>query len=270
MNRFKNISILTKIQVLLLIGAVGLLLSPVIASRYFVTHNYEVIADFVTHETTESELEEFDKYNESLTDENFYAEDPFSRYVDVETNEPKTVGVLHLPQIDEELAIYEDTNDQTLAKGVGLLAGTHYPTGKINQTTVVTGHRGTRDATIFQNIDKMAVGDVFWVDNGVDKLYYEIYDNKIVLPHQTDLLRIVPDQDTFILLSCETPDIKKGLNTHRILLFAKRVDAPKDEPEIAPKVDNQFKFKLLTTVAVALVGLIILIIRKELKRHTNK
>lgn len=266
MKRLKQISLLTKIQIALLLGAIGLLLIPVISSYYFVTHNYDVIADFVGHETTTEEFDQYEEYNNSITDANFYTEDPFSRYEVVETNEPKTVGVLHIPQLGEELAIYEDTNDQTLAKGVGLLAGTHYPTGGLNQTTVVTGHRGTRDATIFQNIDKLEVGDVFWVDNGVDNLYYEIYDSVIALPHQTDLLRIVPEQDTFILLSCETPDIKKGLNTHRILLFAKRVEAPTEDLNPDSKVDNQLKFKVLAGIAMILFLTIVVIIIKEVKK----
>lgn len=268
MNYIKKLDTLTKIQILLIIGSVVALLTPVISSYYFMTNNYEVIADFVQQDITDEQLSEYSEYNKKITDDNFYTEDPFDRYVDVETNEPKTVGVLHLPQIKEQLAIYDVTNDLTLSKGLGLLEGTHYPTGGLNHTTVVTGHRGTSDATLFQNIDKLDIGDVFWVDNGIEELYYEVYDTEIVRPYETDKLRIVPNQDTFILLSCETIDIKKGLNTHRILVYAKRTEEPvKEELQEEPKVDNLLKFKVMGGIALVLLVLGGIIIIKEMRRR---
>lgn len=266
MNYIKKLDTLTKIQILLIIGSVVALLTPVISSYYFMTNNYEVIADFVQQDITDEQLSEYAEYNKKITDDNFYTEDPFDRYVEVETNEPKTVGVLHLPQIKEQLAIYDVTNDLTLSKGLGLLEGTHYPTGGLNHTTVVTGHRGTSDATLFQNIDKLEEGDVFWVNNGIEELYYEVYDTVIVKPYETDKLRIVPNQDTFILLSCETVDIKKGLNTHRILVYGRRTEAPvKEELQVEPKVDNLFKFKAMGVAAFVLLLIGGIIIFREMR-----
>lgn len=260
----KKVNTLTVVQVILILGAVIALLYPVVSSHYFLKNNYTVIADFEDKAEGQRKIDEYRELNSKVTNDNFYTEDPFSRYKEIETTTQEAIGVLHIPQIGEELAIYETTNTLSLAVGVGMLDGTHYPTGGINNTTVVTGHRGTSNATILQHLDKLELGDIFWINNGVEDLYYQVYDSKTVLPHQTDELRVVEGKDVVILLTCDTPDIKQGINTHRLLVYAERVDKPVELPTEV-KVDKSLKFKLLATAAGVILLIGVVLVYKELR-----
>ncbi len=70
-----------------------------------------------------------------------------------------TMGRLKIPSIDVDLPIYHGTSDETLAKGVGHLEGTSLPVGGVSQHSVLTAHRGLPSATLFDNLDKVKVGD---------------------------------------------------------------------------------------------------------------
>lgn len=263
------------IQGLLLIVAALFLIIPYVANQYVLNNNTTIVSKFLSEDelARKEELERQRRENLKIDDSNFYTqEDPF-KDGEVQSNSFEdlydVVGVLTMPQIDEELAIYNITDVTTLSKGLGLLKGTHYPTGGIGNTTVVTGHRGTSSASFFKHIDKLKDGDVIWVDNGVEKLYYEIYDRIIVLPHETSALQMVKEQDTLVLLTCDTPDPTKGLNTHRLIMYARRVPAPAPEviEEVPVVVKTSNSFIVLGSIGICLL---ILALRLILKKGRDK
>ena len=260
---------------MLLVVASLFLIYPMVANWYVLTHNTTVVADYL-EEDVEAKLEHIrqqEERNAKIDETNFYAADPFNETEIIEDtgDEVDIVGVLNIPQIGESLAIYEETNTSTLSKGLGLLEGTHYPTGGIGNTSVVTGHRGTSSAEMLRHIDKIELGDVVWVDNGVERLYYQVYDEKLVLPHETEVLQRVPGKDVLILLTCETPDITKGFNTHRLLIYTERVPAPDRPDEIVTVASPTLKFNLLGIggSALLIIGLV-LMLRKGRGRREKK
>lgn len=231
------------------------LLYPLIANYYVLNNNATVVADYLKEDNTQ-QVDDMNTKNELINDANFYAdEDPFT---DTNKNtdsreQDKVVAVLTIPQLDEELAVYEKTNTSTLSKGLALLKGTHYPTGGLDHMSVITGHRGTSNAAMLKHVDRLNNGDVIWINNGVEKLYYEVYDKQVVLPTDTHLLRIIPNQDSLVLLTCDTPDLSKGLNTHRLLVFTRRVPKPDDLEMIMVVADSNYEFKILAIIALMIL-----------------
>lgn len=129
------------------------------------------------------------------------------------------MGRLRVPVIDVDLPIYHGTSDATLAKGVGHLEGTSLPVGGTSQHSVLTAHRGLPEATLFNDLDKLKVGDRFVIEVFGEVLTYEVFDTKVVEPEDTDTLRAVAGEDLVTLVTC-TP---LGINTHRYLVTGKRV-----------------------------------------------
>lgn len=138
------------------------------------------------------------------------------------------MGRIRIPSITVDLPIYHGTSDETLAKGVGHLQGTSLPVGGIGTRTVLTAHTGLASATLFNNLNKVKVGDTFTLEIFGRVLTYEVFDTQIVDPDDTEAILAVPDQDLATLVTC-TP---LGINTHRILVTGKRV-TPTPEADVA-------------------------------------
>lgn len=131
---------------------------------------------------------------------------------------------VRIPRIHVDLPIFHGTSEDTLARGVGHLYGSSLPVGGPGTHTVLTGHNGFVQATLFDDIDELVEGDVIVVTTLGEDLYYEVDRTETVLPDDTDALRRVPGKDYLTLVTC-TPT---GVNTHRLLVRAERIDAPSD------------------------------------------
>lgn len=222
---------LTVIQNTLLIFLAIVILYPFIKNQQFSGRIQQEIREFRQSDRTE-QVANMESVNQEIHDRgNFYTTDPFHSEVQYEDT-AEMLGVLNIPKIDEELSVYDRTDNISLSEGVGLLEGTHQPTGGINNTTVLTGHDGMAEADIFRHLDKLDSGDTFTFDNGVEVLTYQVYESIIVLPHETEHIQQIPGQDTMILLTCDTPDFTKGLNTHRRIVYGRRIPTEK-LPEVA-------------------------------------
>ncbi|WP_159524095.1 class C sortase [Actinomyces marmotae] len=129
------------------------------------------------------------------------------------------MGRLRIPTIDLDLPIYHGTSDQVLLAGLGHLQGTSLPVGGKGTRSVITGHRGLANATMFNNLDRVGVGDTFTLEVFGEVLSYQVIETKVVAPEETESLRADPDRDLVTLVTC-TP---LGINTHRILVTAERI-----------------------------------------------
>lgn len=126
---------------------------------------------------------------------------------------------VRIPSIDVDLPIYHGTSDEVLLKGVGHLEGSHLPVGGDSTHSVLTAHRGLAQATMFSNLDRVAVGETFTVEVFGEVLTYQVRETKVVEPEDTDTLLTVANKDLVTLVTC-TP---LGINTHRILVTGERV-----------------------------------------------
>lgn len=126
---------------------------------------------------------------------------------------------IRIPSIDVDLPIYHGTSDETLLRGAGHLQGSHLPVGGESTHSVITAHRGLANATMFSNLDEVAVGDRFTIEVFGEVLTYQVRETRVVEPEDTDTLRPVQGKDLVTLVTC-TP---LGINSHRILVTGERV-----------------------------------------------
>ncbi len=129
------------------------------------------------------------------------------------------MGYIVIQKINLKLPIYHGTDEAALQIAIGHLEGTSLPVGGKSSHCVLSGHRGLTSAKLFTRLDEIETGDVFALHTLNDVLYYQVDQIKIVLPEETDDLKIVENEDYCTLVTC-TP---YGVNTHRLLVRGKRV-----------------------------------------------
>ena len=140
------------------------------------------------------------------------------------------IGTIEIENIGVNLPIYHGTEESVLQVGIGHLEGTSFPTGTVSTHTVLSGHRGLPSAKLFTDLDQMIEGDTFLL-HILDKTFaYQVDQINIVLPEETQDLAIQPDKEYVTLVTC-TP---YGVNTHRLLVRAKRVDYNEETKLIVP------------------------------------
>lgn len=174
---------------------------------------------------------------------------------------------LRIPAIDVDLPVYHGTSDATLAKGVGHLEGTSLPVGGASQHSVLTAHRGLPEATLFNDLDRVELGDRFTIEVFGEVLTYEVIDTRVVEPEDTDTLRAVAGEDLVTLVTC-TP---LGINSHRYLVTGERVtptpiedlDAAGQRPEIPG-----FPWWTLTLGGALLLGTLLVVAAARPRRDS--
>jgi len=137
----------------------------------------------------------------------------------LKANDEGLMARLKIPSISLDLPVYHGTADDTLLKGLGHLEGTSLPVGGAGTRSVITGHRGLAEATMFTNLDKVKDGDSLIVEVFGEVLTYRVTSTKVVEPEETEALRAEEGKDLLTLVTC-TP---LGINTHRILLTGERI-----------------------------------------------
>ena len=190
---------------------------------------YSETTKLMSSEETLALLQEGKDYNDSLTN-NVVITDPFdvkayektgAKYensLDVDGN--GLIGYIDIPKINVYLPISHGTTDEVLAKSAGHLQNTSFPIGGESTHSVISAHTAYPGETFFDYLTDMVEGDEFYVHVLDRTLKYEVDQIKVVLPNETDDLRIVTGEDYVTLLTC-TP---YSLNTHRLLVRGKRVE----------------------------------------------
>ncbi|MFU0790128.1 class C sortase [Cerasibacillus sp. JNUCC 74] len=239
------------VSILFLVG-LGIFSYPMISNilstkvHQSVVKEYEETIDKMDKQSIKKEKEKADKHNEKLRDSEIDFVDPFSTggaskettagnksYYDA-LNVGPAIGSLEIPKIDLLLPIYHGTSEEVLSRGVGHLENSSLPTGKPGTHSVLTAHRGLPSAELFRNLDDLTIGDQFYINVLNETFAYEVFDVDIVLPHQTEWLKMKNDEEIVTLLTCEPYMI----NTHRMLVKGKRVPYDPSKVESAEANDN--------------------------------
>ena len=228
-------------------------------------------------------IEQAQEYNESLIGIGSIA-DPFS-----ESNENQTendvynnllkiddtgmMGYIDIPKLDVVLPVYHGTSEKVLQSGVGHLKNTSLPVGGESCHAVLSGHRGLANAKIFTDLNKMEVGDVFYIKVLHHTFAYQVDQILTVLPSDTDSLQIEKGKDYVTLVTC-TP---YAVNTHRLLVRGTRIpyeEAQKIDEEVGLQCTIPFNLILLIAGIVAFIIIWVSIKlhkrRKEKKHEQNK
>lgn len=198
-------------------------------------NEYENVVQHMSDEEISRYIEEFQAYNEFIANVGSEPEydDPFiAEVTQRQTTETKDVvkkvatsngafGYLDIPKIKEKLPIYLGASMNNLAKGVAQIEETSLPIGGIGTHSVIAGHRGySKGYKIFKHLDQLSIGDRFYIHVYNMTLTYEVVGTEVILPNQTEKLKIDPDKDMVTLLTC-TP---YQVSSHRLLVYAVRVN----------------------------------------------
>ncbi len=173
-------------------------------------------------------------YNESLAGKymNFnLGEDELLEYNSIlDATGTGVIGYIEIENIGVNLPIYHGTEESVLQVGIGHLEGTSFPTGTDSTHAVLSGHRGLPSSKLFSDLDQMIVGDTFLLHILDQTFAYQVDQIKIVLPEETQDLAIQDGKEYVTLVTC-TP---YGVNTHRLLVRATRVDYNEETKLIVP------------------------------------
>ena len=132
-------------------------------------------------------------------------EDPFENEVDDAKDpgkayyEEHTVGAIYIPKISVSLPLFDETNAALLEKGATILQGTSYPIGGNSTHSVISGHSGLTERKLFTDLEKLVIGDDFYLTIAGEKLAYAVDDIQIVLPSDIDKVVIQPGRDLYTL-----------------------------------------------------------------------
>lgn len=137
------------------------------------------------------------------------------------------IGTVNYPEVDIALPMYHGTSNEVISKGVGHMYGTSLPIGGPGTRSVLTAHSGLPHAKLFTGLHKAEVGDIFWISVLGEDHYYEVREIETILPNETKSLKIIDGEDWVTLFTC-TP---VGVNSHRLMVHAERIDAPTDSSD---------------------------------------
>lgn len=210
------------------------------------------------------QIEDIDKIKESLP--------PYEDLLNLANN--GIMGYIEIPAINVDLPIYHGTTGAAMEKGAGHMEGTSLPVGGIGTHAVISAHSGMSSAKLFTDLDKLKLGDMFFITVCNQKLAYEVDNIAVVEPTDIDLIRIDTQQDYVTLLTC-TP---YGVNTHRLLVRGHRVEMAEEAiAEVEEKAEpaastwiEKYEQGILIGVAIFLGLLLIALLVYFIKRRKDK
>lgn len=206
------------------------------------------------------------KYNEELRQNDMRAYlDPFKSEDDdkgvnikIDYNSQDIFGIIEIPKINQKLPIYLGASNEHLLKGVALIQGTSLPIGGINTNSVLAAHSGLIQQKLFTDLPELEKGDKIIITNKFEKLTYEVTGNKLIMPDETQYLKVVPNKDMITLLTC----YHQTKANDRLIVFAERVsDDPVKTNEASAEYIDEIKVKpSMNVFQIIFVILIILFI----------
>ena len=231
-NNYKIMAI-----VALMIAGLSLLVYPLVANTWnnhvqaTLVNNYTESVDTAIEEgklDVSAELEKAEEYNAellpSILPDSFAeaeANGTDSEYMSLlNANDDGVMGYIQIPSINVKLPIFHTTDDDVLQIGVGHLEGSSLPVGGPNTHSVLSAHRGLPSATLFTDLDKVELGDDFFVIIMGEYFAYEVDQIEVVEPDDTSLLQVEDGKDLCTLITC-TP---YGVNTQRLMVRGHRVE----------------------------------------------
>lgn len=193
---------------------------------------------------------------------------PYMKYLD-QLNSMPAMARVRVPTANINLPVYHGTADNTIAKGAGHLYGTSLPVGGTNTHTVLTSHTGMTNATLFDELTKVQLGDRIYVDVNGLTLAYQVTETKKVLPNELDDLKPEMGKDMITLFTCWP----YGVNTHRLLVTGMRVQMdPKEVPPPPSVTEGLFHFQdwMLKMMGLSAAGLLVIALMITSEVRTTK
>ena len=252
--------------ILILVFFVGLsvMLYPTISDYVNQLHQTRAVANYAADVDKLSDadytayFEAADAFNAQIAadPDALYFPDRFPSYEStLDVTGTGIMGYITIEKIGVELPIYHGTSDAVLQVAAGHLEGTSLPVGGASTHAVISAHRGLPSAKLFTNLDQLEVGDTFTITVLDRTLTYEVDNISIVLPTETESLKVSEGKDYITLMTC-TP---YGINTHRLLVRGRRITAPDKLKHIRVTSDAIKIEPILTAPIMALPLLLVLL-----------
>lgn len=266
-----------KLFIFIFILGLGILSYPLISNWYYRIEannqvaDYKEARDLLSEEEIQRRLRLAQIYNDSLG--NVVPKDPYSeeekkRAFDnyAQMLELRTkIGTIEVPSIDVDLPIYAGTNEEILQKGCGHLEGTSLPIGGESSHTVITAHSGLPSARLFTDLQKVEMGDKFYINYIGGVLAYQVDHIDVIDPSDFSQLLVVPGKDYATLLTC-TPIM---INTHRLIVRGHRVPyVPEEDDKVREDVGKNLDID--KRLIILLIFAIIILLRFILDRRRKK
>ncbi len=270
----------------------GIFTYPTISNQWNKYHQSAAIASYEKEVESTSE-EDFtsawnaaQEYNATIT-ENTFSNDAFA---DEEKNLRQTpywnvlnlsdtgiMGYISIPEINQKLPIYHGTSDSVLQIGAGHLSGTKLPIGGEGTHSVIAAHRGLPSAKLFSDLDRLEVGDKFYIHILNETLAYEVDQilpmvDKDDIQALSDALQNIEGEDHVTLFTC-TP---YGINSHRMLVRGVRTEyhgedeAKVSEETMLESIQEYYMLYALLVIAVILLIFMIVKVKKWKKRKAKE
>lgn len=275
----KNSSWGTIIPIVLMVIGLGIIAYPSISNYWNSLHQSRAISKYVrtVAEMDDSRYQELweaaQAYNRALVDHPLHWElteeetKAYEKILDVSGT--GIMGYIEIPKIGCALPIYHGINETVLQIAIGHLPNSSLPVGGETSHTLLSGHRGLPSARLFTDIDRLEIGDQFFIRVLGETLAYEVDDIRVVLPSDLSTLGLVKGQDYCTLITC-TP---YGVNTHRLLVRGRRIELEEEmiPVEVTPEAieiprKNTILYIVIPVLFILLVA-ILLIVRKKSKKH---
>lgn len=268
------------IFIIIFILGLGILAYPMISDFYYRIEANNQIKDFkeALDELSAEEIEKRMKlakiYNENLSNQvhDFYTDeekkeavDNYARMLELRTK----IGTIKVPSINVELPIYAGTTEDVLQKGAGHLEGTSLPIGGKSSHTVIAAHSGLPTARLFTDLEKVKIGDRFYIQNIEGIMAYEVDRIKVIAPSDFEELLIVPEEDYATMITC-TPVM---INTHRLTVRGHRVSyVPEVDEKIMEEKGNNLgiDIRLIILILFAIIISLMAFISKRKRKKKSK
>lgn len=215
--------------ILIFLAGLSLLLYPVVSNFWNARVQSNAIADYAQaidnsdRAKAEQSLAQARSYNDSLLsrDGSVDMDDEWMAEYTSLLNVTGTgiMGYVDIPCINCKLPIYHGTEETVLQVAVGHLEWTSLPVGGPSTHAVLSGHRGLPTSELLTHLDRVEIGDKFYIHVLGEVLEYRVDDISVVLPSDTSRLRVVAGEDYVTLVTC-TP---YGINSHRLLVRGTRI-----------------------------------------------
>lgn len=187
------------------------------------------------------------------------------------------MGYIEIPKLNTTIPIYHGTDEAVLQVGVGHLQNTSLPVGGESTHAALSGHRGLPTRSLFTDLDKMEIGDRFYIKILNETLCYTVDQILTVLPSEMEALAIEPGQDYVTLITC-TP---YGINSHRLLVRGVRTPYTPEqhaaemqtELPLWERIPMQYRHMLIgaaVLVVILLVRALVLVIMNIRKRSKQQ
>ena len=238
-----------KLFIFIFILGLGILSYPLISNWYYRIEANNQVADYKEARDLLSE------------EEKKRAFDNYAQMLELRTK----IGTIEIPSIDVDLPIYAGTNEEILQKGCGHLEGTSLPIGGESSHTVITAHSGLPSARLFTDLQKVEMGDKFYINYIGGVLAYQVDHIDVIDPSDFSQLLVVPGKDYATLLTC-TPIM---INTHRLIVRGHRVPyVPEEDDKVREDVGKNLDID--KRLIILLIFAIIILLRFILDRRRKK